>query len=262
MACKARTCPICGALWGMDTRKKLLVNVQAYGGAVSLVTVTAPGRDLLPFREGTHEVERAIARRWNRQARAEWRRIHRKATQKAKRHARRHGFEWGVIARAWAFQRRGVLHLHVIVPMERAIDRICSQIYAEALASMAEAHGFGYVDRGRKTRAGTTWSRRLLEVVHQERAARYLAKYVAKHTEVGLELHATALHPDAPGQIVYVSRELVSRTGISMRYLRSRRIAFNIAAAWKMPYDELLELLAEGAVISGYENALAPLRGP
>jgi hypothetical protein len=225
--CGARRCASCGVLWAGDTRVKLLRNIEAFGGDVALVTVTAPGDEQLP-RDDEGMVLRPVARRWNRQAIEEWRRMHRKAAQRAQRHARASGGAWRVIAREWEFQRRGVLHVHVVVPMATPLERLASQVYANALDELRHRHGFGYVDRGRRTRKGSVW-RRMLEVVPQERAARYLAKYVAGVKRDGrLAITETVLHPDVPGHVVYVGRHLTRATGCTMRSLRLRRRAFTL----------------------------------
>jgi hypothetical protein len=226
--CKSRRCPSCGHLWAGDTRQKLLVNVEAYGGDVALVTITAPGRDVLPYGEGGTQVDRAAARRWNREAREQFRGLHRRASERTKRWARGQGIEWaGVVARAWAFQRRGVLHVHLIVPMGTAGERLASHRYVAILDALRDEHGFGFVDRGRRTKSHQ-WARQL-ERVPQERAARYLAKYVAGH-KLGaggrLELAETVSHPDVPPHVVHVHRHLTARTGCTMRSLRLRRSAW------------------------------------
>ncbi len=249
--CRSRKCPSCGVLWAGDTRVKLLANIEAYAGDVALVTVTAPGADELPWdsealARGERVVERWAARRWNKQARHEWRAMHRKASQRAARAYRRMASDldleiaeqagpfrvppWRIVARSWEFQRRGVLHVHVVVPMATSLERMASQVYAEALDEFREAHGFGFVDRGKRSRSGAVW-RRSLEVVPQVRAARYLAKYIASVEGGGkLGLSETVRHADVPPHVTYVSRGLTTATGVTMRTLRLRRYAHVLAA--------------------------------
>lgn len=226
--CGSRKCPSCGVLWAGDTRVKILANVEAYGGDVALVTITAPGKNVLPHSmvDGRLVVEEWAARRWNKHARQGWRAIHRKASQRAQRFACRHGEDWRVLARVWQYQARGVLHAHVILPMSTPVERMASQIYAETLHELSGQHGFGYVDRGRRSRKNSVWSRSL-EVIPAGRAARYVAKYVAGVKDGGaLELTETVSHDDVPGHVVYVSRRLTQRTHVTMRTLRRRRLLF------------------------------------
>lgn len=244
-------------LWAGDTRKRVLANVAAYGGDVALATVTAPGQAVLPW-DGTDArmVERVAARRWNHGAREQWRCLHRKAAQRASRFSKRHGGAWGILAKSWEFQLRGVLHAHVVLPCGTPLERMASQIYVEALAEMAAAHGFGYVDRGRKSKQGGVWRRRL-EVIPAERAGRYVAKYVAKLGVggEGLQLGPTVSHPDVPPQVVYVSRRLTASTGITMRSLRLRRYA-HVLVRQLCEQDngpEILDALEEGGMRSDEE---------
>lgn len=239
--CRNRRCSSCGILWAGDTRRKLLTNIEAQDGDVALVTVTAPGTWALPWDEehcahrGPHHhsgktgcrVLPQAARQWNQGiARPEWTRMHRKAAQRAHRRAKAVGKTWRIVAREWEFQARGVLHMHVVVPMATPTDRICSQVYAEALAEMSERHGFGFVDRGSKQLQATgSPHARLLERIPQQLAARYLAKYIAAVDPAGgkITLSETVRHPDVPGHVTYVSRHLTRRTGCTMRTLRERR---------------------------------------
>lgn len=246
--CGSRKCPSCGVLWAGDTRVKILRNVEAYGGDVGLVTVTAPGKNVLPHHvvDGRLVVDEWAARRWNKHARAAWRVMHRKAAQRAQRFARRNGIEWHITARVWQYQQRGVLHAHVIVPMGTPAERLASRVYVEALHELSGQHGFGYVDRGRKTRKeGALWSRDL-EVIPAGRAARYVAKYLAGVKGGKLELTETVSHEDVPGQVVHVDRNLTRATGCTMRTLRRHRLLFVLERnAVACGAEHLLDHLAE-----------------
>lgn len=260
--CGSRKCPSCGVLWAGDTRVKILTNVEAYGGDVGLVTATAPGKNVLPhvMVDGRLVVDRWAARRWNKHAPIGWRKMHRKAAQRAQRFARRHDTTWGVVASTWEYQRRGVLHRHVIVPMATTVDRLASRIYVEALHEMSGEHGFGYIDRGRKTRKeGGMWSRDL-EIVPAGRAARYVAKYLAGVKGGMLELAETVMHEDVPGHVVYVSRHQTRRTRCTMRTLRRKRLLFVLERnAIAIGCDHLLDHLAEEG--AGQEERIAFLTG-
>jgi hypothetical protein len=242
-------------LWAGDVRKKLLVNVQAFGGDVALVTITAPGAEVLPWeKSGERLVQRDAARHWNRTARTEWTRLHRKAAQRAGRHAKRGGGRWAIVAQSWEFQKRGVLHKHVIVPMATAADIAASHEYVRALDDMRHRHGFGFVDRGRRSGRGP-WGRRL-GVVPQQRAARYLAKYIAAVEQDGkLALSETVTHPEVPGHVVYVSRRLSARTGCTMRSLRLARLIHVVAARLDLPEPEIWEMHDSGVRVAGLRPA-------
>ena len=200
-------------LWAGDQRVKLLVNVAAYGGDVALVTVTAPGRDQLPY-DG-EMVERTARYRWNRSAPRRWRELHRAAAQIARR---KHG-RFALVASTWEYQRRGVLHRHVVVGCGTPRERAAADTYAQALYELRQAHGFGFVDRGRKH-----GGRRSLELVPAERAGRYVAKYLSPLGEHGKPtISLTVREPDVPPHVAHVSRRLTMGTGVTMRSLRARR---------------------------------------
>lgn len=123
--CKSRRCPSCGVLWAGDTRRKLLVNISAYGKAVALVTTTGPGAEVLPWdmAECTTaarckcsgkrccRVVPARATEWNGQAPASWTAAHKRAASRARYNARKDGGSWRLVAKEWEFQKRGVLHV-------------------------------------------------------------------------------------------------------------------------------------------------------
>lgn len=106
--------------------------------------------------------------------------------------------------------------------MATALDRKCSQIYAQTLHELGPEHGFGDTDKGKMVRVDGKRVR-VVDVVQPGRAARYLAKYIAAIDGTKLTLSETVTHPDVPPQVTYVSRELTTRTGCTMRSLRKRR---------------------------------------
>lgn len=207
MRCKKRTCPSCGLLWAGDARVKLLANVSHYGGDVVLVTVTAPGSDRLPDRRAMVE--------WNLSAPERWRRLHSAARQAAIRL----GHRVTVVSRTWEYQRRGALHVHVVVGVGTARELAGAHAYADQLARLRHLHGFGFVDRGRRV-----GGRRALEVIPAERASRYVAKYLSPLGHDGKPtLSETVTRRDVPPHVVHVSRRLTCETGVTMRTLRWRR---------------------------------------
>lgn len=226
-------------LWAGDTRRKLLANVTAYGGSVALVAVTAPGVDGVPFwtrSEGSwvdvpgwraHRIpwgapgraDPREAARWNRTAPDRWRELHRAAAQAARR---RHG-RFSLVARTWEFQRRGLLHVHVVLGVATARELAAAHTYVAELEKLRDRYGFGFLDRGRKRHGG----RRTLEVVPAERAARYVAKYLSPLTRDGKpSLSETVVRKDVPRSVAYVSTSLTLRTGVTIRWLRFVRYAW------------------------------------
>jgi hypothetical protein len=174
------------------------------------VTITAPGRDVLP--------DETAMRRWNVTAPRRWRALHRAAAQIARR---KHG-RFSLLTWTWEYQRRGALHKHLVIGTQTARELAAAHTYVAALAQLRTAYGFGFVDRGRKV--GT---RRVLEVIPAQRAARYVAKYLSPLDAAGKPtLSETVTRPDVPPLVAYVSRTLTAETGVTMRYLRWRRRAW------------------------------------
>lgn len=223
-----------------------MANVTAYGGSVALVTITAPGRDVLGH-DGDGLVHDLAAWRWNGTAASRWREMHRAAAQIARR---RHGV-LSVLAWSWEYQRRGVLHKHVVVGVHTARELGAAHTYVQALHELRDRYGFGYVDRGRRH-----GGKRSLEVVPPTRAARYLAKYLAPiDRETGkLVLSETVLRPDVPPLVVYVSRALTVRTNCTMRELRRVRWVFVQAARLEISTEDVHDLVGQGVDV----NALRP----
>jgi hypothetical protein len=158
-----------------------------------------------------------------------------------------------LVGKTWEFQKRGVLHLHLVVGMETPTERLAALTYLAALDELKELYCFGFVDRGPKAppahgewvhllKADRRGGRpRMPRVVERGRAANYLAKYVAGSKSDGtLALTETVRHRDVPGHVVYVGRHLTARTHCTMRSLREHRHAYML---WNRAIDQNLEHL-------------------
>jgi hypothetical protein len=223
--CRRRRCPGYRDLWAGDWRKVLRFGL-VYLEHVALITVTAPGGDLgLPFdtTKCTHEpgercsgrkgcvVVKAAADRWHQDVEHRFARLHRAAMARVARRVGRGAF---VGAKTWELQRRGVAHLHLVVPCGTPRERARVDAYVEALKAIAPRYMFGFCDVRRRFEGGwkrTAWGRE--DASGGSRAAGYLAKYVGKATSENLDVKRP----------VFVGRFLTIRTGITMRALRWRR---------------------------------------
>src|SRR3954447_21351321 len=203
--CKSRRCPHCGALWAGDVRRKLFANFGHYDGQVAMITVTAPGADVLPWDPAscTHgpgvkcsgprgcRVAPGPASIFNSQAPRHWRELHRKASQNVRRRVK--GLY--VLGRVWEYQRRGVLHVHPVLAVETAANRHAARLYTEELQRLSAQHGFGFPD--------ARWSS-----YRGQNAAAYLSSYFISGHGSKATVRETTTAKDAPPQIVYVSRLL------------------------------------------------------
>jgi hypothetical protein len=244
---------------------------------VALLSVTAPGVDGVPFwyknpegwvdvpgwrafeipwADGSRTVaESGAAIGWNRSAPRRWRELHRAASQRARRC---HGV-LSIVSRTWEYQRRGLLHVHVVVGMGTPRERAAAHAYGLALEDLRERYGFGFVS---DTSRSGKWRGRGLEVIGAQRAARYVAKYLSPLGEDGKPtLSETVRRPDVPAHVIHVGRFLTSATGMTMRYLRWRRKAYmlKLPAIDPRTGELLSSLMARAAASGAQDDALAYL---
>jgi hypothetical protein len=209
---------------------RLLANIQQYGRDVAMVTVTAPGQAVLPWADDRRcTVVPTAAWRWNMTVQARWSRLHRQAAKRTRRQCGR----FRLLAYSYEVQKRGVYHLHLVVPMGTATDRHAAHVYVRHLDQLRAEHGFGFVDRGKLGPSG----QRTLPVVPPGRAAAYVSKYLTKDAA-----HLVA-RADAPTRQVYVARELTAQTRVTMRTLRLRRHAHVLHRIRDIPFATALEAL-------------------
>src|SRR5215210_5955995 len=130
--CRKRSCGHCGPIRAGDEWRKLHDNLVAYGGAVVLVAVTAPGADDLPWDANVcgndnhrHSgpagcrVHEDAAYAWNVTASARYARLFKAATVSADRLLRRGKYRGRMprrVAVVWSEQARGVWHVHEALP--------------------------------------------------------------------------------------------------------------------------------------------------
>src|SRR5215213_1690028 len=121
--CRKRSCGHCGPIRADDEWRKFHDNLVAYGGAVALVSITAPGADDLPWDanvcgDDDHKhsgpagcrVHPAAADGWNLTASARYAQLFKAATISADRLLRRGGHRGRMprrVAVVWSEQARG-----------------------------------------------------------------------------------------------------------------------------------------------------------
>ncbi len=133
-SCKRRDCPGYAPIYLRDQAERLRVNLGAWDGKTCLVTLTAPGADLLPWDKskcpkGEHRcsgrlgcrVEWLAAARWNMTVTkrlGDLLKVAREATRRA--HGSRGRVE--VLGYVCEAQQRGVFHPHVVLGYRTAGD--------------------------------------------------------------------------------------------------------------------------------------------
>jgi hypothetical protein len=243
--CRRRICPGYAPIWARDTMRKIRENLRTYGGLACMCTVTAPGEaaglvwdrprcahapgEDCDGRKGCRVVKEA-AEAWNEHSRGWWRELNRVCKLRADRAIRRLGYErkGGLLLYEWELQRRGVWHLHFVLGVETAIERVWAIEYLRAIRELAPAKGFGFVD-----------SKPLHHPERAEQVARYLSKYLAKWNPDGTMEITQTVTSAGRTLLNYVSRTLTAKSGVTMRTLRDVRIAW----AWIQGYlpDNVLD---------------------
>jgi hypothetical protein len=223
-------------------QRKYELNVDHYGGGVGVLTITAPGAELLPWDVdrcvvvGPHrcdgragcKVEWIYAHVWNATAQARMSRLWEAATRAADRWIER---QWGVklkpvqVGNVRVPQQRGVHHFHYATPQKTEMERVWSRLvrkYVEAarrreLAEFSPEQRWSAIEleyrTGQVTRGvyGFGFNHPGRSGQTSEKAARYMARNAAGY------LSANALG----GGRHYLSSRLTRETGVTMAALRS-----------------------------------------
>jgi len=223
---KIRVCAVCRAKWGRSWSWVLRENLSLVGCKTRMVTITAPGVDVLPWDEdhcrwqGAHTHSGPAGCRIDLGAAAAWRvdleqRFHR-LTMAARKRARVH--EPVIAALAWEVQERGAPHCHIVTTVTRA-----GEAFVTALMEMAPAYGFGTIrDDGYASKGA---------YAH----AAYLGKYMTKHDATVEEQRRRAVYEAAllPKRPVWVSPILTQRSGATMQVARLMRSLWAFAEGYR-----------------------------
>lgn len=265
--CRRRRCPAYAPIWARDSMRKIRENLLAYGGLAAMLTITAPGEaaglvwdrsrckhpadERCDGRVKGCKVDPQAAANWNERSRGFWSELNRVCKQRADRRVKNlgHDFKGGLLVYEWELQGRGVWHLHFVVGMETDVERVWTFEYVKAMRLLGPKYLFGFVD-----------AKPLASPQPADKAARYIAKYLAKWCEDGtLEVSETVL---AAGRtlLTYVSRRLTQRSCCTMRTLRNARVVW----AWLNGFipDPGLDAWDELVAVCLLDHLPVPLRGP
>jgi hypothetical protein len=219
--------------------RKWRINVGHYGGPVKLLTVTPLGQDVLPYGDETRpfgklpNVEQVPQVEWiyrevfNGTAAQRFSRLSEAAQRAADRWVRRQGYEGRLprqVGNARAFQKRGLLHFHVLLPYATALEqswaRLVHRFTDNAWRRDLERFGpEGIFDQLWREYHGETPARGFygFGFVNARnpagRSAEKSASYMARNSA------APYLAQQGGGH--YVSARLTRETGVTMRALRA-----------------------------------------
>jgi hypothetical protein len=223
-SCKRRACPVCGVRWARDWQRSTSLNLEAFGRPITLVSVTGPGADRLPWdetycygelgrrrhrhggRNGCRVEQRAL-REWCDTLTWRWGKLRRAAELAVKR---RYGVAPMILERAWEPQKRGVPHLHLVLPYGTPEERAVAQAFADELASRSSEYDFGFVD----TR---------LRAWDAHGAARYIASYLVGKRNGKATIRENIADPNLPTGLLWLTPKLTRRTALTIRTLRRAR---------------------------------------
>jgi hypothetical protein len=207
-------------LWAGDWRIVCFRNWDSYDGEVQLITVTAPGVDLLPWDEAqcTHpagencsgkkgcQVQEDRLAFWNLRARGNWSKMHRNVGRWTRYRCKR----LELLGYVWQFQDRGALHVHLVVGVKTPANRHAAALYGQRLKEVSLEYGFGFVDTKFSSARG-------------QRVAAYLTRYLIAGSGDSAKVQESVTHRHAPSRQVYVASRLTTRTHCTMRSLRRQR---------------------------------------
>lgn len=224
-SCKRRSCPFCGPRWARDWGRVLAQNLDHLGGPVATIAITGPGKDRLPWDEewcaarrvGPRHVhsgrrgcraQQAPVRRWCETLSYRWQLL-RQAARLATKRELGYAPPW-VVARVWEPQRRGVPHLHLVVPYGSLAERQAADVFRNHLARLARSYDFGAV-QGK------------LAPIEGREAARYIASYLTGRTAKKSSIRENIAHPNLPRSLLWLTPRLTRETLVTMRTLRRAR---------------------------------------
>lgn len=144
---------------------------EAAGLVWDLTRCSHPPGERCDGRRKGCKVVKGAADAWNEHSRGWWRELNRVCKLRADRALQRLGSDGrgGLLLYEWELQGRGVWHLHFVLGVETAVERVWATEYVRAMRELAPSKGFGFVD-----------ATPLHSPEPAERVARYLSKYLAK----------------------------------------------------------------------------------
>jgi len=262
-SCKRRGCRVCGPRWARDWQRVLAVNLSALGGPVATIAITGPGAHRLPWDEDhcAHRrphrhsgprgcrVQQRACREWCDTLTYRWQLLRQAARLATKREL---GFAppW-VLCRVWEPQKRGVPHLHLVVPFGSFEEKKAASVFRRHLQRLVGEYDFGHVQHELQPIAG-------------REAARYLASYLAGRTSKKGSIRENIADPRLPLSLLWLTPKLTRQTLVTMRTLRrARHLWAHLDGRCELPvwsgYDEAVRVAVAFRTV--YPQRAGPL-GP
>lgn len=234
--CNRARCPLNSKKHLRRHAEKVRANLTAYDGKTKILTVTAPGQKWLPYElvigdDGQVGLGNLVvsekADEWNEKTIwKSWKSLRQAAVMHTRRRVK--DGRSCVLAVVPEVQKRGVLHLHIVLGCETPRDRRWAESFGRYCVRHAARHGFGS-----QADLGKQWGEPVAVKGYLTKVAAYVTKggSVQHHWERGT----------MPGRAFYVAPRLSRRTCVTMRTLRRRAC---IWAGWGVgvPVARLWEL--------------------
>lgn len=244
--CRRRRCPYCGAAWVRTWESVSRLNLEHYAGPLVMITVTPPGRQVLPWSCGRNHVHSPkhgcrvkddAAELWSSDVVKRLASLRDAARIAVKRAGLPVDRLW--LERVWEPQQRGVPHAHIVAGAGTADELAAVERFVAELRRLAPSYGFG-------TQLDVTRPMPAAEV------ARYLAGYLLGRSGRKGTVRANLADPRMPRSLIYLSRSLTRETGMTMRRMRVVRWIFAARAGkvhtWPALYGEELLTVCRVAV--------------
>jgi hypothetical protein len=182
---------------------RVKANVAAFAGEVIMVTLTAPG--------ALSEFDMWV---WNQQMFDRWRQLREIAAKDARRRVKQQPN--GLLVVVPELQRRGALHLHLVFGAETFEQRRWAEAFVRCLRRNRLRYGFG--QQMHAPLRGSSWSPARAAGEYVGKVGRYVAKAGGLRTMFE--------NGELPPRAFYVSVRLTRSTGVTMRKLRDRALAW------------------------------------
>lgn len=224
MTCGSRYCPSCGERWAKDQRIRAVAAARSLPGDGALITVTGPGNDFFARGDSPTQTKvRTRKRAWNRSARERWSSLHREASRAPRRQAREDGCDWRLLYRTWEWQRRRVLHNHLVLPYGTPEEVAATDAYVANLHALAPQYGFGFILGGDREERPSADHPPKVKRMDVNAVAAYVSKYVSKAGDTRNGMVDVARAAGMRGSVLYIAPHLLLASGVSMTTLRNRR---------------------------------------
>lgn len=224
LPCGARDCDVCGARWQQDQRVRAVAASEQLDGDVALITITAPGSSHFGWGPaGSYDSPKHQKLDWNRSARRRFRRLHLHAARPCRDWARAFGVTWRLHYRSWEYQKRKLLHAHLVLPYGTWEERWCTDLYLHRLYTLAASYDFGYVLGGDTDHNPARDGEPVVKPAGGAEVARYVCKYVASVGSGKDSMASVAQRTSKRGSVLYIDPRLMRASGVSMSTLRARR---------------------------------------